>query len=81
MRKEAKDKVETTAHEGNNKAKEPKEQTDGLTPDVIANASAKTSAKTACKEATRKVEEVKLAVMMAGEKPLKLYSNLLSDKA
>ena len=79
--KEAKEKEETPAPEGKKKAKEPKEQADILAPDVIANTPTLAAAKKACKEAAKKVEEAKLAVTMAGAKPVKLYGNILSDEA
>ncbi len=79
--KDSKDKEETPAPEGKKKAKEPKEQADILAPDVIANTPTLAAAKKAHEEAAKKIEEVRLAVTMAGAKPIKLYGNLLSDKA
>ena len=47
-----------------------------MAPDVIADTAALHAAKKACKEATKKVEEVKLAVTMARAKLFELYVNL-----
>ena len=79
--KEAKEKEETPAPEAKKKAKEPKDKTNDSASDIIANAAAVDAAKKARDNASKKVKEVKLAVVMAGAKPFELYANLLSDKA
>ena len=70
--KDSKEKEETPAPESMKKAREPKEQADISTPDIIANTPTLATAKKSCKEATKKVKEVKRAVTAAGAKPFEL---------
>ncbi len=79
--KEVEERDANPAPKGKKKAKEPKEKADNSAPDVIANVAALNAAKKVHKYATKKVEEARLAVAMAGVKPFEFYANLLSDKA
>ncbi len=63
------------------KAKDQKEKGVNPDPDVNATSSPLAAAKTACNEAATKVKEAKLAIMMEGAKPFKIFGNLLSNEA
>ena len=78
--KEQKEKDENPAPDVQKKEKEQKEKGENPAPDVSVNATTLAAVKKAREGAARKIQEVKLAVAMAGAKPFKLYRNLLSDE-
>ena len=80
-KQKARDRDENPAPQNQKKAKDPKDKTDNLAPDVITDAAALDAAKKACNDAAKKVEEAKLVVAMDGAKLFKQYTNLFSDKA
>ncbi len=78
--REAQEKDENLAPEGQKKTKDPKDKTDNSAPDITAETIALVAAKKAREEAQKKVEEAAQVVATAGAKPFELYANLLSDK-